>query len=77
MTDNDKLVHQRPLPADEPESVEDEDARQANRLAVGFAIFIPLGIVLGLIVFDNVGVGVAIGLAMGAVYSFAVPRIAE
>lgn len=75
MTDNDKLLQQRPLPADEPVTPEDE--KQANRLAIGFAIFIPIGIALGLTVFDNVGIGVAIGLAMGGLYSLVMSRAVD
>ena len=77
MTDNDKLLQQRPIPADEPVTPEDEDDRDANRLAIGFAVSIPIGIALGLTVFDNVGIGVAIGLAMGGLYSLIAPRLAD
>lgn len=69
MTDTEKQIQQRPLPADDGELSDEEDEKQANRLAIGFAIFLPIGLVIGLTVLDNIGLGVAIGLAMGGVYS--------
>lgn len=75
MTDNDKLIHQIPLPNDDVVTPEEEENNQANRLAVGFAMFMPLGIVVGLLVLDNIGLGVALGLAAGVVYSLVVPKL--
>lgn len=74
MTDSDQELHQRPLPDVERDTPEIEEEKKANRLAVGFAIFIPIGIVLGLNVLDNVGIGVAIGLAMAGIYGLAMNR---
>lgn len=68
MTDSGKETHHRLSPEADP-TTDEKDEKQANRLAVGFALFIPIGIALGLTVFDNVGLGVAIGLGMGSMYS--------
>lgn len=76
MPDTGNEPQQRSMPPVDPKG-KDEDEQHGNRLALGFAIFIPIGIALGLTVFDNVGLGVAAGLGMGSIYSIVAGKSAD
>ncbi len=79
MTDNDKQIHQHPLPAEDlPPMPEEETEVKANRIGIGVVIGaiigVSLGVVLGLIVFDNVGIGIGVGIALGIAFAGALNR---
>lgn len=76
MTDKD--VHQHPEPADEPQpDTPEEDEEFANNYGVAVAIGLPLGMVFGLLIFDNIALGLGIGLAFAPVIALLMKQSKE
>ena len=55
-------------PPENPTEEQEAESGDAN-YAVGIAIALPLGIALGLTVFDNIGIGILCGLALAPIFA--------
>lgn len=65
MTDNGKETLHPQVTAEKPEDEDDETFSNNYALAIAFGL--PFGTLLGLLVFDNIGLGSALGLAFSPI----------
>ena len=66
MTDKDSHPHPESAEEPQPETPEN-DEEFANNYGIAVAIGLPLGTVFGLLIFDNIAIGIGIGLAFAPV----------
>ena len=70
MSDNEKELHLKPVSADDPpvgSEEEKQDARFANNYAMAIALGLPAGLLLGLLVLDNIALGLLIGAGLAPI----------
>ena len=75
MTDNGKETLHPQVTTEKPEDEDDETF--SNNYALAIAIGLPIGTALGLLVFDNVGLGAALGLAFSPIIALFMGKMNE
>lgn len=73
MTDPDKELPTSQIAGPNPDEVDDETFSNNYALAIGLGL--PFGAILGMLIFDNIGLGAGLGLALSPVIALFMGRM--